>query len=509
VSGEAEAADARRNDPLRLATPRIDDVEARRARAAVESRLFPGSTDALRVGRYRILGRIGHGGMGVVYRAHDPELARDVAVKLMNAEALDEDETATARTRLVREARAMARLAHPNVIHVYDVGAVEDGVFIAMELVDGESLASWLARGARDWREVLRRYVDAGRGLAAAHAAGVIHRDFKPENVLVGADGRVRVGDFGLAGAPALAGGPSFDDQRSADASLDAETVEGTLTRTGALLGTPKYMAPEQENGNVASATGDQFSFCVALYEGLFGHPPFEGETFAKYRKRVREGDVRPVPPDTRVPRWIHDAIVRGLAVEPVARHASMDVLLDELAQALVDPRAVRRGRIRGMLMVAPVILGAVAIGLVLGDRREREDEVPVAVAPSDPPAPEVKPKLVETPIAVPQPEPTPVVPAASTESPAVDASVATTKRTKPKPEATPDDATPKRGTCYFTEDEFNFISRNGGRKLKFVQQGDVCWDCRRAASGNIAFEPSDCRYNQICVKTDPESCGG
>jgi len=279
VTGEAEATDARRKDPIRLATPRIDDVEARRARAAVESKLFPGSTEPLRVGRYRILGRIGQGGMGVVYRAHDPELARDVAVKLMNAESLDEGETATARTRLIREARAMARLAHPNVIHVYDVGAVEDGVFIAMELVEGESLAAWVARAPRDWRDVLRHYVDAGRGLAAAHAAGVIHRDFKPENVLVGADGRVRVGDFGLAGAPALAGAPSFDDMRSTDAALDVGAVEGTLTRTGALLGTPKYMAPEQEHGLVASDAGDQFSFCVALYEALYGQPPFAGTT--------------------------------------------------------------------------------------------------------------------------------------------------------------------------------------------------------------------------------------
>ncbi|MEM9459761.1 MAG: serine/threonine-protein kinase, partial [Myxococcota bacterium] len=179
ASPEPSAAPAT-SDPLRHAAPAVDDVEARRARAAVESRLFSGPPQPVRVGRYRVEGRIGAGGMGVVYRAHDPELARDVAVKLMNADTAGSKDPSTARARLVREARAMARLAHPNVIHVYDVGTTDDGVFIAMELVEGHSLARWLEDETPAWREILRAYVAAGRGLAAAHAAGVIHRDFKP-----------------------------------------------------------------------------------------------------------------------------------------------------------------------------------------------------------------------------------------------------------------------------------------------------------------------------------------
>ena len=275
-------------------TPDVDDVEARRARAAIESRLFSGPPKRVKVGRYRVEGKIGAGGMGVVYRAHDPELARDVALKLMNTAAFaDEAEASRARGRLVREARAMAKLAHPNVIHVYDVGAVDDGVFIAMELVDGDPLSKWIERERPSWRDTLRCYLDAGEGLAAAHEAGIVHRDFKPENVLLGSDGRVRVGDFGLAGGPGSETGrfelPPGD---SGKASVD-EAVSSSLTRTGALLGTPKYMAPEQESGRSATARSDQFGFCVALYEGLYGHPPFEGDTVAKYRQAVATESVR------------------------------------------------------------------------------------------------------------------------------------------------------------------------------------------------------------------------
>jgi tRNA A-37 threonylcarbamoyl transferase component Bud32 len=507
VTAEAESTEARRKDPIRLATPRIDDALARRARAAVESKLFPGSTEPLRVGRYRILGRIGQGGMGVVYRAHDPELARDVAVKLMNAESLDEGETATARTRLVREARAMARLAHPNVLHVYDVGAVEDGVFIAMELVEGESLAAWVARAPRDWRDVLRHYVDAGRGLAAAHAAGVIHRDFKPENVLVGTDGRVRVGDFGLAGAPALAGAPSFDDMRSNDAALDVGGVEGTLTRTGALLGTPKYMAPEQEHGVVASDAGDQFSFCVALYEALYGQPPFEGATFQVYRKHVRDGEIRSAPEGTKVPKWICDEIVRGLAVDPKARHPSMDALLDALARALVDSRATQRSWFKRLAIVAPIVIAAVAVGVVLGAQNEPEEVVRTEIVEG--------PTMTETvllpgqpvPVEMPQPNAAAVAPKIT-----VPAEPKPSKPASKPRENAASEGTRKGAVCYVRGDRNVRFAQGKKPKARFVRDPEdgTCWECTEKPPKSVQLNYEGCAVFRKCSKVeDTTKCPG
>ncbi|MCA9694629.1 MAG: serine/threonine protein kinase, partial [Myxococcales bacterium] len=220
--------------------------------------------------------------MGVVYRAHDPQLDREVAVKLLRPDGPQGEDVSRARSRLYREARAMARLAHPNVIHVYDFGAHEGQVFVAMELVDGVNLARWLERqprSPRDPRAILSVFLAAGEGLVAAHDAGLVHRDFKPENVLVGDDGRVRVLDFGLARAPGgevgEGGRARSSDAPARDASPavdDGETLasgsltpEASLTRTGALVGTPRYMAREQILGRPADARTDQFSFCVAL----------------------------------------------------------------------------------------------------------------------------------------------------------------------------------------------------------------------------------------------------
>ncbi|MEZ4448658.1 MAG: serine/threonine-protein kinase [Nannocystaceae bacterium] len=273
IDAEA-AADLRADDPgLKSVAPGSDDSAARRARAAIEARLFGAMFDAAavdepapgpvpaadadaptQVGRYVLESRIGAGGMGVVYRAHDPELDRHVAVKLLRA-AIAAHQDERARLRMIREARAMARLAHPNVIHVYDVGAVEDQVFVAMELVDGPSLARWLGGGARAWQEVLDRFLAAGEGLAAAHRAGLIHRDFKPENVLVGEDGRVRVLDFGLARTASGArpgprrarpARPRWSPARSSDTSAGAGAGPQrlTLTRTGALLQDPTPHVP-------------------------------------------------------------------------------------------------------------------------------------------------------------------------------------------------------------------------------------------------------------------------
>jgi eukaryotic-like serine/threonine-protein kinase len=199
-----------------------------------------------RLGRYELVARIGAGGMGVVYRAFDPELRRHVAVKRA---VFDEANEARARARFLREAQAMAQLSHPHVVPVYDVGGAGEDVFLAMELVEGGTLTAWL-RAPRTAQEILAVFVQAARGLAAAHAHGVVHRDFKPHNVLVSRDGRARVTDFGLA---RLAGEPEAD---------------------GA-AGTPAYMAPEQLRGEAGDAQSDQFAFAVALYEALAGRRPF------------------------------------------------------------------------------------------------------------------------------------------------------------------------------------------------------------------------------------------
>ncbi len=230
------------------------------------------------VGRYRLLTAIGRGGFGVVFEAVDTELGRRIALKLLGSQRRGE----AAEARLMREAQAMARLSHPNVITVYDVGSFDGGVFIAMELVDGGTLAGWLAQ-PRPWRRVVELFLRAGRGLAAAHRAGLVHRDFKPENVLVGRDEQVRVTDFGVA--------------RMTDAAGDAGAATGgdarvapSLTRSGALLGTPAYMAPEQMDGAGSDARADLFSFCVALWEALYGARPFRGATVEELRAAIAVG---------------------------------------------------------------------------------------------------------------------------------------------------------------------------------------------------------------------------
>jgi tetratricopeptide (TPR) repeat protein/tRNA A-37 threonylcarbamoyl transferase component Bud32 len=269
----------------------------------------PGS----RVGRYVIEDLIGSGGMGVVLQAHDPELDRRVAVKIVRLKGATTDDTIAAHARLRREAQAMARLSHPNVVQVYEVGAVGDGVFVAMERIDGLDLARWLREVPRSPRQILDAFVAAGRGLEAAHAAGLVHRDFKPHNVLVGREGRPRVGDFGLAlqsdpVKPPSAGG-------AADPAVTAT----------ALAGTPRYMAPEQWRGGRADARSDQFSFCVALYEALYGSHPFG------HAARWDGSALRPPPRKRGVHGRAARALVQGLQVEPEKRCATMGELLRQL----------------------------------------------------------------------------------------------------------------------------------------------------------------------------------
>ncbi len=296
--------------------------------------------------------------MGVVYRAFDPRLDRNVAIKLLRIGGPVES-----RARLLREAQAMARLSHPNVIAVHDAGILDEQVFIAMELIDGQTLGTWVSSRTRGWRETLAHFIQAGRGLAAAHAAGLVHRDFKPDNVLVDERGRVAVLDFGLA--------RSADEEQpldGAELAIDlSPTLSGApLTRTGALLGTPAYMAPEQLRRESASQRTDQFSFCVALYRALYDEPPYGGENIDELSKNVLAGKLREPPRDSRVPGWLHAVIVRGLQVDPLARHPSMDAMLTALER---DPWPVRRRRV---VTAALVVLASVGgLGLWRAQRRQ------------------------------------------------------------------------------------------------------------------------------------------
>ena len=305
------------------------------------------------VGRFIVIDKVGAGGMGEVVAAFDPELDRRVAIKVIRTDASGHRPSAMARQRLLREAQAMAKVSHANVITVYDVGTVGERVFIAMEYVDGHTLKDWARSDDRDWREVVDVYRRAGQGLAAAHRAGLVHRDFKPDNVLIGSDGRVRVTDFGLVAATGERVDSEHDDVRQSRLSQ-------SLTCTGAVMGTPLYMAPEQHHGHPADARADQFSFSVALHEALFGEPPFSGDSMVDIRESIESGAVRRPPRDSEVPARIRSAIKRGLRSDPEERYADMD----ELLAALAEPPSGSRRR---YLLVAPIVVlgfAAIVVGL-------------------------------------------------------------------------------------------------------------------------------------------------
>ncbi len=297
------------------------------------------------IGRHVVLSVLGSGGMGIVYAAYDPALDRKIAVKLLR-EATGEDST-EGRTRMQREAQALARLTHPNVITVHDVGEHRGSVYIAMELVVGGTLNEWAKD--RSWREVLGVYISAARGLAAAHAVGLIHRDFKPENVLVGDDGRVRVTDFGLARLV------SKEAEEPADPTQSPTSLSSNLTAAGSVMGTPRFMAPEQIDGGVVDARTDQFAWCVALWEALYGEPPFPYANLA-LRSASIQVDVPRVPATSKLPRGIAKVLLRGLAPEPEKRWPSIDTMIDEL-QRITAPR-----RTMMIAAAAVAIVGAIAV---------------------------------------------------------------------------------------------------------------------------------------------------
>jgi serine/threonine protein kinase len=265
------------------------------------------------VGRYEVRRVLGDGGMGVVYLAHDPRLDRDVALKLLRPKIGGLDDQAN--NRLISEAMVMARLSHPRIVTVHDAGTFRGQAFIVMELVHGETLAEWLAREPRSSREIVEIFVEAGRGLSAAHGEGIVHGDFKLQNVLIDDQGRPKVTDFGL----------------SRLAPVPSASVSPTLGRTRELVGTPAYMAPEQLEGGTPDVRSDQFSFCVALYEALCGERPYARPNPVAIRDALHAlptwSRVR-----ARAPKHVVGTLRRGLSVDPPQRFPSMDGLLSALA---------------------------------------------------------------------------------------------------------------------------------------------------------------------------------
>ncbi len=332
------------------------------------------------ISRYVILEQLGEGGMGVVYAAYDPDLDRKVAIKLLHDGASGKAQDSIGRARLLREAQALAKVAHPHVIAVHDVGLHEGRVFLAMEFVDGLTLRDWQAPdegGPPAWREVLSVYRQAALGLGAAHEAGLVHRDFKPDNVLLGRDGRARVLDFGIArregdeqlDTPVE---PITDRLREVSELREITTgVSGTasLTQTGALVGTPAYMAPEQFEGAPVDARSDQFSFCVALWEALYGERPFAGGSSSTVAFNVRKGRRREPPADSPVPRFARTALERGLSTDPGERFPDMAALVEALVEPLEVPTPSRRGLLG--LGVTLVLLAGAGIAYAVSPRHD------------------------------------------------------------------------------------------------------------------------------------------
>jgi len=344
------------HDPT-LADDELEPVEVK------GSHLRPGD----RLDRYHVLEPVGAGGMGVVYAAYDADLDRKVALKVLHEHGRGDDR---AQRRMLREAQAMARLSHPNVITVHEVRVVGERLFISMEFVEGGTLGQWLARERPELSRILAMFRGIGRGLCAAHAAGLVHRDVKPDNVLIGADERPRVTDFGLAR-------PSDDGLEASDARqshgsgppspplaalAESSRSADTLTRTGALVGTPAYMAPEQFLRQTTTAASDQFGFCVVLYEALYGRRPFPGRTLHQLAANVLNGSVEGTGDDREVPRWLRQVVQRGLSLRPEDRFPSMEALVASLEPA--PPRARRRVVLAGLA-------GAGLIGATLLAARE------------------------------------------------------------------------------------------------------------------------------------------
>lgn len=309
-----------------------------------------------RVGRYQVLRTIGQGGMGVVYTAYDATLDRIVALKMLRGDRSGPAEVG----RFIREARALARLSHPNIVAIHEVGATSRDVFLAMEYVQGQTLRQRLASGGGPL-PVVSIFMQVARGLQAVHHAGLVHRDVKPDNIMLDDDGRVRLMDFGLVRGSAAVDATEGEAEAGGAPSILA------MTAAGAVIGTPAYMAPEQHLGREADARSDIYGLCATLYEALYGEPPIRADDYALLRSACLAGAIR-LPDDPRVPAWLGSIVLRGLQVDPAARWPDVQALIDALA---ADPVAARRRRVRLALLVTVVTTLAVALtaGVVLWRR--------------------------------------------------------------------------------------------------------------------------------------------
>jgi tetratricopeptide (TPR) repeat protein/tRNA A-37 threonylcarbamoyl transferase component Bud32 len=342
-----DRADADQDDPTATSVT-VDDKPGKPSPELADLAI------AKRIDRFVILDKLGEGGMGAVYAAYDTVLDRKVAIKVVRPTRHSSRAGVSPRDRLLREAQAMARLHHPNVVAVLDVGEVDNDVYLALELVDGQTLKGWLRETRPSWRQIVATFVEAGRGLVASHAVGLVHRDVKPDNILVGKDGRTRITDFGVVSMHhGRRDGATTETQRSGDSEED--------TLSGFRVGTPAYMAPEQFAGETVDARADQFSFCVALWEGLFGERPFPTPS----GKHFKWQPMREVPRDADVPSWLVAALRRGLELDPQRRWPSIDALLAELTR----DRGIRR-RVIGT-GVAIALLVSVTLAFV-GWTRDR-----------------------------------------------------------------------------------------------------------------------------------------
>ena len=388
----AIVADRSEDEPPAPAAPRPEPraepaaaplaYDTTRALGPDEARAAPSSPAmGQRIGRYQLGRLLGQGGMGVVYRARDPELDRALAIKLVQAGG-----GSAGHARVLREAQAMARLRHPHVVPVFDVGVHDGAVFLVMPLLEGGTLGAWMRGGRRPWREVVARFLAAARGLAAAHAVGLVHRDFKPDNVLLGAGDEVQVADFGLARA--VRGADDDRAQAAAEPGDDggarsASPLSSDVTAAGTVLGTPAYMAPEQLDGAVVDARADQFSFCVALYEGLYRQRPFEADGRATdlitLRDAIRVGPARPAKADGDVPGWLRAIVVRGLREAPGERWPSMAALIAAIERRLRRPRRIA---LAGLAAVAGAGLVTMAIVVARGAGGGRPAAPPTSPAP-------------------------------------------------------------------------------------------------------------------------------
>jgi tetratricopeptide (TPR) repeat protein len=348
------------------ATPGLSDV------AVSPGLMSPGlaSVDPVaragqQMGRFTLTRLLGRGGMGEVWAARDPELDREVAIKLLYVDfgGMDHDRQA----RLRREAQAMARVNHPNIVRIYELGADGDRLFVAMELVEGETLRRWLET-PRPWRETLDVLLAAGRGVAAAHAAGLIHRDVKPDNVMIARDGRILVADFGLAKLAGMGVEPELVPTGSLDLDLGGSP---SLTRSGTFLGTPMYMSPEVMEARGGDALSDQFSFCVMAYEALYRSRPFRGTTLGELVESVRAEPASPPSGRKAPPRGIWRCIHRGLAVAKDGRWPTMTPLLAGLERAAAAPR-----RRRVAMATAAVLALTASSVVVLASPGQSEEEL-------------------------------------------------------------------------------------------------------------------------------------